>query len=323
MKNPDNIKKIVILRTDRIGEVLLTTPLIEALKEKFPQAQISFVTSPYARDIISDRADLKNIILFDTIKEPPLLEAFSLAGILRKHKFDLAVIVNPHKVLHLGCFLAGIKYRIGFDRKWSFLLTHKIEDKKSEGRMHEVEYNLELLKTIGIEKKEIAPSIPVTDESASYIESLLKKFGADRVIVIHPGSSNPDKRWPAKNFRELIRKLSADGKVTMVVGDSSEKVLCHDITSGISDNVHNFCAIFSLKQLTALLKRADMLITNDNGPMHIAAAVGTKVIAIFGRDIPGVGPKRWGPYGKGHIVFHKDIIQNITVDEVYEAISNS
>lgn len=304
-----NIRRIAIFRTDRIGEVLLSTPVIEALKNRFPQAEISFITSPYASDIVSNRLDLYEVIIFSTINRGvSLLETLALSLKLRSRRFDLAVILNPHKMLHLAAFLAGIPHRIGFDRKWGFLLNHKREDCKDEGRMHEVEYNLGLLETIGIKETSAAPFINVLSKASDDIERLFKERGIapnKKSIIVHPGSSNPAKRWPAENFIELIKRLSADSSLNIIVsGDSSEKTLCDKIVSAAAgSNVYNLAGLLSLGQLAALFKAADLMITNDNGPMHIAAAVGTRVIAIFGRNIPGVGPKRWGPYGKGHIVF--------------------
>lgn len=309
---PKDIRKIVIFRTDRIGEVLLATPVIEALTRRFPQAKISFITSPYARDIVSDRSDLNEVIIFDTInRKVSLPEAVALSLNLRKRRFDLAVILNAHKMLHLAAFLAGIPHRVGFDRKWGILLNYRMRDTRSEGRMHEIKYNLKLLEAVGIEEEDIPPSISVLSQDSDYAKGLFTQhnIAKDRkTVIIHPGTSNPAKQWPLESFIELIRKLGASGNMNIiVVGDENEKALCERVVSAAGPNhFFNFAGLFTLKQLAALFKIADLLITNDNGPMHIAAAVGTKVIAIFGRNIPGVSPVRWGPYGEGHIVFHKD-----------------
>jgi ADP-heptose:LPS heptosyltransferase len=222
----------------------------------------------------------------------------------------MAVILNPHRAFHIAAFVAGIRYRVGFDRKWGFLLTHKMKDKRSEGRMHEVDYNLKLLEAIGIREEKIPPSITIDDEAALYVRDLFKRSGITgdkKKIVIHPGSSNPAKLWPVDNFRDLAKKLATLGNVKIIVaGDESEKELCERIAVTADRSVLNLAGALNIKQLAALYREADLLITNDNGPMHMAAAAGTRVIAIFGRNIPGVSPIRWGPYGEGHIVFHKD-----------------
>ena len=321
---PTGIKSIAILRTDRIGEVLLSTPIIEAMHRAFPGAQVTFITSPYSRDIVSDRPDLAGVLSFDTIeRRVPLWEAFSLAGLLRKKRFDMAIILNPHRVLHLACFLAGIRYRLGFDRKWGFLLNRKARDKRQESKMHEVEYNLRLLKRIGIEQRNIPPFMPVLSKSAFYVGGILQQSGVsgkNKIIAVHPGSSNPKKRWPKENFRKLIKDIISTGSVDVVlIGDRDEKQLCNEISEGLGKSVHNLAGLFTIRKLTAFLKAVELLITNDNGPMHIAAACGTKVVAIFNGNLKGSNPTRWGPYGEGHTVLYKPM-NEISVEEIYEAV---
>jgi heptosyltransferase-2 len=323
-KQIDNIKNIVIFRTDRIGEVLLATPVIEALRERFAGAGLTFVTSAYSRDLLEDRADIDEIICFDTIeKKPPLWSAFSLASKLRKRHFDMAVIINSHRILHLAVFLAGIRYRAGFDRKWGMLLNCKTEDKRQEGMIHEVEYNIGLLKTVGIETKPRAPFMPVLSKSAFYVEGLLKQSGVSgskKIVAIHPGSSNPKKMWPKDYFKRLIKQLVDAGNTDVIlVASREEKALCNDISQGFGTSIHDLAGLFTIRKLTAMLKRCDLLVTNDNGAMHIAAAVGTKVIALFNKQLKGSNPTRWGPYGEGHKVFYKPLT-DITPDEVYEAV---
>jgi len=317
-----SIKRIVILRTDRIGEVLLSTPVITAIKRSIPHASISFITSPYAMDIVFDRDDLSEVLAFDTtLSKPVLWHAISLAAKLRKRSFDMALILNPHKLLHLGCFLAGIRYRIGYDRKWAFLLTHRVKDEKAQSAMHEVEYNLGFLKILDILEKDIAPSLPLSKESSLFVDKIfsnsgLLKTAEKKIVAIHPGSSNASKRWPIEKFKEVIKAFIHEGdKEVVLIGDKSEKALCNQIGHDLSQGLHDFSGLFSLKELPVFLKSLDLLITNDNGPMHIAAAVGTKVVAIFRAEATGSNPRRLGPYGEGHATLvdpsPEDVIETV------------
>lgn len=320
----DHIKKIIVIRTDRIGEVLLSTPVIEALYKYFPGVKIDFVTSQYSTDIVSDRTDIDEVIIFDTFsKRLPVWSAISLADKLRSKRYDMAIILNPHKILHLGSFLAGIPIRVGFNRKWPFLLTHKAGDTRDAARMHEVEYNLELLRIIDIYVDKLCPFMPVLSKSSFYTEGIFNQRGiksGSKIVVIHPGSSNTKKQWGIDNFKKVAEALSETGNIDIVIiGDRSEKHLGAKIVPGRKKNVHDLTGLFTIKQLAAFLKKADILITNDNGPMHIAAAVGTKVIALFNKDAYGSNPVRWGPYGYGHTVFHKDFA-DITPDEIVNAV---
>ncbi len=330
MKKPHNFKKIqriAIIRTDRIGEVLLSTPVAEALYKRFPGAKIDFVTSSYSSDIVSGRPDIDKVIIFDTFsKRLPIWSAVNLANKLKTGDFDMAIILNPHKVLHLGCFLAGIPIRVGFNRKWPFLLTHKIDDNRDSAGMHEVEYNLELLRIIDIYTDKISPSMPITSESSLYVDGILNQAGiksGNKIVAIHPGSSNTKKQWGIGNFKKIAEVLSETDKIDIVViGDRSEKHLGAEIVSGRSKNVYDMTGLFTIKQLAAFLKRADLLITNDNGPMHIAAAVGTKVVAIFNKSVPGSNPVRWGPYGEGHTIFYNPL-DKISPKEVIMAAKDA
>jgi len=333
--------KIVIMRTDRIGEVLLSTVLIDGVKKLYPDAEISFVTSVYSKDILAGRSDLSEIIIADTQKSSGwLLKAVKLAITLRKRRFDHAIVLNAHKILHLATFLAGIPVRIGYSRKWSVFLNKTIEDEREKGQKHEAEYAMDFARLLGLENcEQPSPRLVCEDASREKVKNLLLEKGADlsqKLIVIHPASSNPAKMWEKTRYTELIKKLKSHSECEIVViGTGEESQLAEDIINDTSENVFNICGKLDLKELAALLERADLFIGNDSGPMHMAAALDVPVIAIFGRNIPGVGPKRWGPYGKKHKVFHKDplcekcydrecpygykCLSAITVDEVFDA----
>ncbi|MFH1867658.1 MAG: lipopolysaccharide heptosyltransferase II [Candidatus Omnitrophota bacterium] len=343
--NPEKIRNIVVLRTDRIGEVLLSTPVIDSLKTKFPKAEVSFVTSAYSEGVVSNREDLKEVLIFSTIAgKSSLVKALFLSQKLRNRNFDLAVVLNPHKMLHLAIFLAGIPVRVGFDRKWGALLNRKIKDKRDEGKTHEVNYNLELLETIGIRERDIPPSITVPDEDRDFFEILFAKYEIDwdrKIVVISTGTSNPAKQWPIENFTELIRRLVSSADINIVlIGEKGERAVCEKIISDVGrKRVFDLAGLLTVSQLAGVFKWADLVITNDNGSMHIAAALGKKVVAFFGRNIPGVSPVRWSPFGKGHVIFHKDpgcspcydrkcpynfkCLRSITPEEVFEAVKKA
>ncbi|MCK4852363.1 MAG: lipopolysaccharide heptosyltransferase II [Candidatus Omnitrophica bacterium] len=299
------------MRTDRIGEVLLSTIAVDRIKKRYPEARVSFVTSEYAKDIVSGRRDVSEIITVDTMDNKWwLVKAVLLGSSLRKRHFDAAVVLNPHRALHVACFLAGIPERIGYDRKWGFLLNRTIRDERDKGEKHEIEYTMDLLNVMGIDTAAPAPELPVDRETEDFISGFLSRNGIrpDRpLLIIHPGSSNPAKMWPADRYAELITRLrsSLDCQVA-VVGDKKEREPAERVVRESKADVYDLSGEFDLKGLAAFLKTSALLITNDTGPMHMAAALGVPVIAIFGRNIPGAGPVRWRPWGEGHVVFHED-----------------
>ncbi len=335
------MSNIVILRTDRIGEVLLSTVAVSAVKRRYPKARVSFVTSEYSRAVIEGREDIERVITADTMKKGKVfIKAVKLASSLRKGGYDTAVILNPHRALHLACFLAGIPRRVGYDRKWGFLLTDSVPDERDKGEKHEIEYTMELLGKLDIKDAPTLPQLPVREKSAKSVEEVLSRMGVDkdsRLVAIHPGSSNPAKIWPPENYAGLIRRISSELDCRIaVIGSKGEKDLDEGIIRGTGREVIDLTGALDLKELAALLKRAAIFVGNDTGPMHMAAALGTPVVAIFGRNIPGVSPKRWCPPGEKNVIFHEDpgcdpcydtkcpydykCLRAVAVDAVFEAV---
>ena len=208
MLEKNNIKRIVIMRTDRIGEVLLSTVCVDAIKKQYLGSSVTFVTSEYSKPIVEGRDDLDEVITADTKGTKKwLVKAVRLASILRKKKFDMAIVLNPHKILHLATFLAGIPCRAGYDRKWGFLLNKKIRDERGKGEKHEVEYTMDLLKALEIGVAKPVIYLPVEKQAEESIAKILtkKKVDTDRpVIAIHPGSSNLIKIWPSGAYAGLV-----------------------------------------------------------------------------------------------------------------------
>ena len=340
MMKKTGIKTLVILRTDRNGKVLLSTVAIDAVKDQFPNVEISFVTSTYSKSLLEDRDNVKEIFTFDIFKEKGIFwNAIALAKKLKAAKFDTSVTLNPHKVLHLACFFAGIPLRIGYDRKWGFLLNKKIRDKRDEGKKHEIEYTYDLLALLGVTKPVKGPYLPVNKKAEESLAGILTGkgiFSDKKMIVIHPGSSNPSKIWSWRNYVELIKRIKKNIYSNVVlVGSEQEKDISGKIMENSGEDVKDLTGCLDIKELIAFLRRCDVFIGNDTGPMHMAAAVGIPVVAIFGRNIPGVSPVRWRPWGDKNIVLYRTMgcdpcldsgcrknfkcLEAVTVDAVFSA----
>lgn len=299
-----------MIRTDRMGDVLLNVPAIRALKQRF-NAYIVALVAPELKELMESFPEIDRVLPFDEENWQKGIPArFQLLRRIRKERFDLAVILNPARRFHVLTCLAGIPMRLGYNRKWGFLLTHKIEDKKSLGLKHEVEYNLDLVRHIGADTEDKGISIKADREDARFVEELLAKSGIkneDLLIAVHPHSTNPAKCWPRKNFVLVMDELSRRFAVKVVlIGGKEETNAAIEMLSLTACRPVNLSGLLSLKQLSAFFRRCVLLISNDSGPVHIAAASDASAVVIFGRNIPGVGPKRWGPWGKGHIILHED-----------------
>lgn len=296
-------KNILAIRNDRFGEFLLNIPAFRALKEAYPRARLTLAVSREVKELAECVECADNVEVWDDLKKS-----------LRKRKFDLCVILNPAKEAHVLSFLAGIPRRAGYDRKWGILLTDKIPDKKNLGLKHEVEYNLDVVGLIVGEKKEIASSGLSLPRNDKY------DFLAG-AIAIHPFTSDPVKQWPVERFSELAQRIAKELRVKVVlVGKGESGIASSSARNDANNEIIDLVNKTSLVELAQILKQCRMLISCDSGPMHLAAAVGTQVLALFRNDLPGKTPKRWGPWGKGHIVIEKPSLTAINVEEILDKL---
>ncbi|MCK4859918.1 MAG: lipopolysaccharide heptosyltransferase II [Candidatus Omnitrophica bacterium] len=339
--NKKDIKKILVFRTDRIGDVLLSIPAIRALYQSFQHPSISVITQSSYACLLEGNPEIDRIISYDK-KNDGFEQTLRLIKNLKKEEFNLAVVLNPKKRSNIIAFLAGIPYRLGYQQKWGFLLNYRIKDEKYKGEKHEVDYNLDLVRTIGADTNDKSFSIK-TNQEEDTVDFLLKNSKIkdnDSLIAIHPGSSCHSKRWPIERFAQVGRKLAiTGGEKIVIVGDKQEEELGKTMEKLMQIPVLNLTAKLSLKQLAALFKRCSLLISTDSGPVHIAAAVGLRCVVIFGRNLAGLSPRRWGPRLKNSVVLHNppncypclahncqnnlECLQRITVEDVLKAVEKT
>lgn len=333
--------RILITRTDRIGDVALSTPVIKAVRDKFPKAHIAFCVQPHAVGIVSGSPYLNEIIIYDKKNEHKGL--WGIVGFIfkiMKKRFDIAMILHPTNRMNLTCFLAGIPKRVGYNRKMGFLLTDKMPHTKQEGKKHEVEYTLDVARYMGIEPKGTELYIKVGEDVKKDVEKLFSEYGIakdHKIIAIHPGASCPSKRWSAKNFSDLADRLvNAYGVKVIVLGGKDDCQYSKRVVEKAKSSLIDLTGKTDISLLAGILSRSSLFVSNDSGPVHIAVSVGTPVIAIFGRRDCGLSPKRWGPRGDHDVVLHKDVgcvvclahkcdkgfkcLEAITVDEVIGAV---
>lgn len=306
-------QNILVVRTDRIGDVVLTTPAVVALREANLDARISILVTPQTFDIVDGNPYFDEILLDDRKGAHRGLWGFwRLVCLLRKRKFDAAIVFHTKRRANLLCFLAGIPNRVGYkNNKFGFLLTQGIPDTRPEGTKHEAEYCLDVLKHIGIKVNTFRLYLPLKEESEAWVEKLFFDndiFPADRLIAVHPGASCISKRWPAENFSGLINQIIEKRLARIIlIGGAESKKIAADVLRQVKIPLTDVTGKASLSQLASLLKKCRLLISNDSGPVHMAAAVGTPVISIFGRNQAGLSPARWRPLGGQDIVLHKEV----------------
>jgi lipopolysaccharide heptosyltransferase II len=337
------IKRILIIRTDRIGDVVLSTPVITAVRKAFPDAYIAVMVSPLTKDIVLGNPYVNEIIVYDKkIRHKSLLQTLRFAKWLKNKKFDVAFILHSTNRVNMIAFIAGISERVGYKKgKMDFLLTHGLNYKKRLGEKHEAEYSLDILRSIGLDAELSPLMVPVAKDSEENIDSLLYENGlgkGERFIVFHPGASCASKMWPLENFAKAADILADKFDARSVLVSSPEYIRVGQRVKDLMKKTPVFlCGKISLKDLAALFKKTSLFISNDSGPVHIAAAMGTPVISIFGRNEKGLSPARWRPLGDKSVVLHRDVgcikclahnckkdflcIKSIRVEEVVEKAS--
>ncbi|MCK4463606.1 MAG: glycosyltransferase family 9 protein [Candidatus Omnitrophica bacterium] len=333
--------RILITRTDRIGDVMLSTPVIKAVRDKYPDAYIAFCVGPHAFEIVDKNPYLNDVIVYDKKgKHKSVFGIIRFIFEIKRIKFDMAIILHSTNRMNLTCFLAGIPKRTGYDRKLGFLLTDKIPYTKQEGKKHEMEYTLDVIRHIGIEPSDKRLYMSLHKDTEKKIKKIFEAHDIhkmNKIVAINPGASCPSKRWPIEYFSEVVDRLNEEyGAKVIILGgpDSVESVRL--LLGNIKTKVIDLTEKTSVSLLAGILSKSHLFISNDSGPVHIAVSVGTPVIAIFGRSDEGLSPKRWGPLGPSDIALHKDVgcrvclahrcdkdfkcLKAITVDEVMEAV---
>lgn len=277
-----------------VGDVLFSTPFLQALRTNFPDAFISCLVVPRCREVLEGNPFLDELILYEEEgKHHSLLGKIRLVQLLRKEGFDEAYLLHRSFTRRLLMVLAGIPERIGYAiKRKGLFLTRKVPSPSSEN--HKVDYFLGLLPP-GSRVENRNYTLQVGKEEEESVERLLQQRGiksSESFAVLCPGGNWDQKRWPAERFAALGDALIQRYSLKVVVtGEKKDLPLGREIASRMQKEAILLCGETTLKQLAALLKRALFVVSNDTGPMHVAQSQGTKVVALFGPTHPGLtGP---------------------------------
>jgi len=309
------IQNILVIKLCCIGDILFSTPLLRALHTHFPRARISYMVSPGCRELVSHHAAVSGILEYDPYTRVNLLRklarAWKAVQAIRAGRFDAVLVLHRSAGAALLPALAGVPVRIGFNWEGQgFSLTHSVPYRCEA---HEVDRYLDCLRPLGLGPEGQDLELQVTDETEAFADSLLGgAVGAGPLIAIFPGGGiNPGtvmltKRWSVAGYRDVCRDLNQRfGARLLFIGNADDAVI-NDAVLGRDDYqppVIRAEGRATLLQTAALLKRCDLFIGNDSGPLHIAAAVGTPTVSVFGPTDPAL----LAPRGKWHRVVHKSL----------------
>jgi heptosyltransferase-2 len=297
--------KILIIQTAFPGDVVLTTPLIRAAKENFQHSEVYFLLIPDTQNLLKNNPHLKEVIVYDKKRKggPGFWKTLNR---VRRLKIDLALI--PHRSFRSAFLaeLANCKRRVGFNSSvGKIFLTDQVVYRLDR---HEIERNLSLLSFFGIEQRPILPELFPGPQEFSGVEKLLSKNGAsfsDEMVCIAPGSVWATKRWLPEGFARVAEKLIQEEKIKVIlIGSAGDKVLADSIAGMMKKKPVNACGELSLLESAALISKARMVLSNDSAPTHMAVAMRTPVVTIFGSTVPEFG---FYPYGEGNGIIQKQL----------------
>ncbi len=324
------MKKILLIKLRYLGDVVLCTPVLQRIREGFPDSHITFLVNSGTEGVLRGNANLDEIW---TLPSRSWTSQFAFIRRLRKAKFNVVLDFTDGDRSAILSFASGASTRIGYNRehRWRKILYTEIVSGEYEA-MHMVEYHGLALKYLGIEPgRGSNPEIPVDPLALEGGDpELVELYSQDRPFaLIHPTARYVFKAWPLERFAALVDWLHKQGIRVALVGGKREVLIGQQIVNLSQSKPLNLMGRTTISQLTALMQKCSLLIGNDAGPIHMAAAVGCPVLALFGPTNPAV----WGPRGSFVQFIYKEMdcracfypgcsrgeescMQKISVDEV-------
>ena len=315
-----NAQSVLCVRLDTLGDVLMTTPAIRALKESRPGRRITLLTSRRGAEVAPFVPEIDEAIAYDAPWMPsiePRTDSgpdLDMAAELRRRRFDAAAIFtvytqNPLPAAFL-CHLGGIPLRLAHCREnpYSLLTDWVPEREPGDPARHEVRRQLDLVQTVGCRTGDERLSFAVPAEAMERARALLALGGIDagsgsKWVVIHPGASAPSRRYPPESYAIVAAHLARDlGYAVVFTGTEDEVPLVEGIRRAMGARSHSLAGRLSLGELGGVLSQAPVLIANNTGPVHIAAAVGTPVVDLYALTNP-----QHAPWGVRHRVLSHDV----------------
>jgi len=325
------VKKILIIRLAALGDTLHTTPCLKALKEAYPKSSLTYIVGKGAEPVIENNPYIDEIIIFDKRGNHKTWSSqIRLALYLRKKNFDIVANMSPStRTLTFSFIINGDKkllYRRDKEPDRGVKAAHAVENCWATFDSLRIKYD----------KTALIPQFFITHAEKETVSKLIASIGItgkDKIIGINPGASHQVNRWDANSFALLSDRLIRDLKTKIIiVGGPSDIEIASSIENKMEETPVNLAGKLSIRESAALFERCCVFVTGDTGPMHIAAAAGVPVVALFG----AADPDRTGPVGRRHIIIQKkdlecvpcrkrvcsknhECMKDITVDEIFAA----
>ena len=312
------VRRVLAVRLDTLGDVVMTTPALHAIRGGTPSRHVTLLTSAAGAGAARLVEDVDEVIVYDA----PWLKAtapradarpdHAMIARLRRERFDASVIFTVYSQNPLPsamlCFLAGIPRRLAHCRENPYqLLTEWVSDPEPAHLIrHEVRRQLDLVAHVGWTTSDECLRLTIPPAARTAVRARLEGMGisaAREWVVVHPGASAPSRRYPAEGFTAACARLAAErGSLLLFTGDADERELVEKVRAGLGVPSVSLAGDLTLPELAALIAEAPLLISNNTGPVHVAAAVGTPVVDLYALTNP-----QHTPWAVPHRVLSHDV----------------
>jgi len=282
-----DIQRILVITLSNVGDVILTTPVVEVLLKQFPEAALDVMVGPNGKDIFIGNAKISDIIIYD--KKCAAWEKIRLFMRLCKRKYNLVVDLR-NTILPL---VLGAKH-----------ITNPFRT-SGKNTLHKKDVHLSRLSDLGIDVSDGNCHIPVTPRDRERAESLLGPLGGKPFVVVSPGAKSHVKRWPLRNYARFADLIKTElGFKVVLVGDKHDRIVIERILFFMKTQPLNLIEKTTISELAEIIEKAELLVTNDSAPLHVGSAVGARILAFFGPT----DHRQYGPLtGTSSIVLRKGI----------------
>lgn len=327
--------RILVIKLRYVGDVLLATPVLSRLREGFPQAHLAMLVNPGTDGVVRGHPALDDVLV---VERGNPARQWRFARELRARRYDLVIDLTDSDRSAVLSWLTGAPVRLGYNsegRRRGCLYTRIVEADRFG--MHQVCYQLKATEALGLEGPPPEPVLVVSPEAQSAADRLLQEAGIDvsrPLVCLHPGARWWFKSWPGARFAALADRVQTETSAqALFLGGEQERSMAGRIAESMKTPFRSLVGRTGLQELAAVLARAALHVGNDNGPMHMAAALRVPVVGLFGPSDPAL----WGPWGDGHRTFYKGLdcracfhpdcfrgeqncMKLITLDEVWAAV---
>jgi heptosyltransferase-2 len=316
----ENIKNILIIKWGALGDLVASTPAIKTVRENFPNAKIWLLTNPLMKQLVPPEFLVDEHIVINTNRnkiDDSVLNQLLTVFKLRIKKIDLAINLRwTSERAALMTFLSGAKIRVSSGPKkmmnlYTIQLDHPI------GRYHEIHRNLDIVKAIGCKVEDENPVLFISESEKKFADDFFTKnyLSKENTLCIHPGASRTIRAWPVDRFAEIGKRMAEkyNAKI-LITWSGAESQLADKMKSLIGVSAIKSDKTNSIGELAAVISNCKMFLSNCTGPMNVAVAVRTPVIALLGSS----DSRDWGAYGKEHINIKSPLVLEYYTDETEE-----